>query len=181
MRANRLANKPAAQIFYGDAFAGFIMFSLAVVMFFLFNENLPFSEDRILDSLVGDAESISSTLMTSGIPSNWTPDYVSAVGLTDGSYRLNATKASMLMNTSYNVTNAMFGTNANYIIFFKDKNGNVLLFDRCAFSNSGIVGQNISLYTCENITAPNATQIVTAERLLFYDSGIIKLTVYAWV
>ena len=170
-----------AQVFYADAFIGLMIFLAAVVVFFLVSPNSSSPESRILDALVADAKSISASLMSEGTPANWTPDNVSIIGLTDGSYRVNYAKVSMFYGLSYNLTNNLFGTNVNYLIFFKDKDGNVLAFDRCAFSNAGIVVQNIAPFICENVTAPAATNLVGLERLAFYNSGIIKLVVYVWV
>ena len=181
IKALALKGRTDAQVFYGDAFAGLIIFLLAVIVFFSLSGNVSFSESRVLDALVGDAESISSSLMSTGTPFNWTPDSVSVIGVTDGSYRLNSTKVNMLMGMSYNLTNSLFGTNANYIIFFKDKDSNVLPFDKCAFTNTGIVVQNITPLLCENVTIAGSTNLLNVERLAFYQDQIIKLTVYVWV
>ena len=173
--------RSGGQVFYGDAFIGFAIFAVAVVAFFSLSSNSSFSERPVLDSLISNAESVSDSLITEGFPPDWTPDMVNIVGLTDGSYRVNYTKVSMLYNMSYNSTNNLFGANANYLIFFKDRDGNTLAFDRCAFTNTDLILQNLTPYICENVTAPNSTQLVNSERLLFYNSNIVKLVVYAWV
>ncbi len=170
-----------AQVFYGDAFVAFTIFLLAVVTFFALSPNASSSENRVLDALVGDAESISASLMTAGTPADWTQDTVRIIGLTDGAYRVDYSKVSLFYNVSLNSTNNLFGTNSNYLVFFKDRDGNILPFDRCAFSNAGIALNNITLSICENVTLANPNNLVSIERLVFYQSQIIKLVIYVWV
>ena len=169
-----------AQIFYTDAFIGFTIFVVAIVVFFALSGNASNLEGRVLDALVGDAESVSDSLMSEGYPADWTPTTVSIVGLTDGAFRVNYTKVSMFYGMSHNLTSNLFGTNANYLVFFKDRDGNVLPFSSCAFTNTDIVVQNITPYLCQNVTAPSANQLVSSERLSFYNSKIIKMVVYVW-
>ena len=169
-----------AQVFYGDAFLGFTIFTVAVVTFFALSGNSSYSEGRVLDALVSDAESVSDSLVSEGIPPDWTPGTVAIIGLTDGAFRVNYTKVSMFYGMSYNSTNSLFGTNANYLIFVKDKDGNVLPFGSCAFTNADIVVNNITPYLCQNVTAPSASQLVSSERLSFYNSKFVKIVVYAW-
>lgn len=170
-----------AQVFYADAFVAFTIFLLALIAFFSLSPNTSSSENRVLDALVGDAESISASLITAGTPADWTPDTVGIIGLTDGTYRVGYSKVAMFYNISLNSTNSLFGINANYLVFFKDRDGNVLAFDGCAFSNAGIALNNITPYICANVTLPDSSSLVSIERLAFYKSQIIKLVVYVWV
>lgn len=171
----------AAQVFFGDALVAVMIFLLAVVAFFSLSPNASSSETRVQDALVGDAESISASLMTAGFPAGWTPGNVSIIGLTDGAYRVNYSKVSAFYNISPNLTYGLFGTNANYLVFFKDRDANVLPFGSCAFSNSNITMLNLTPYICQNATLPDPSNLISIERLAFYNSQIVKLVVYVWV
>ena len=171
----------SAQVFFGDALVAITIFLLAVVAFFSLSPNASSSENRVQDALVGDAESISASLMTAGFPAGWTPGNMSLIGLTDGVYRVNYSKVSMFYNISPNMTYGLFGTNANYLVFFKDRDENVLSFGRCAFSNSNITLLNITPFICQNATLPDPDNLISIERLAFYQSQIVKLVVYVWV
>ncbi len=170
-----------AQVFFGDALVAIMIFLLAVVAFFSLSPNASSSESRVQDALVADAESISASLMTAGSPAGWTPDNVSTIGLTDGSYRVNYSKVSMFYNISPNLTYSLFGTNANYLIFFKDNNESALAFGSCAFSNANVSFLNVSPQKCKNPILPDPDNLISIERLAFYNLQIVKLVVYVWV
>ncbi len=174
------AGRARAQIFYGDAFIAMLIFTLVAVLYLMLAGNFTSPDERVLDALSSDADSIASSLVSAGSPANWNQDTVTSIGLTDGSYRLNPAKVAGLMNLSYNLTNNLFGINANYVIFLEDRQGNVLFFGKCVFSNTGLSVQNISEYFCENVTLTNQSRLVASERLVTHNSEIIKLIVYAW-
>lgn len=176
-----VVQKGKSQIFYGDLLIALTIFVSAVILYFALNDDASLSEGKVLSVLVADSEAIQSSLLSAGNPKGWTIDNVTTIGLTDGSVRLNATKVNMLLNMSSNATNQLFGTNANYAIFFRNKQGDVLFFDRCVFSNTDLVVQNISSTLCQNVTVENQTSLVSSERLVVHDLEIVKLVVYVWV
>ena len=167
-----------AQIFYTDLIVGTAIFGSAVVLFLVLSNNLQ-SEDQF-SILAADSQSISSSLISAGEPPGWAANNVTKIGLTDGSYRLNTSKVSQLMNISPNTAGTLFGINTNFVVFFKDKHGNVLNINGCAFSSADLTVQNISATLCENFTITPENDLISVERLAVYDAQIIKIVTQVW-
>jgi len=167
-----------AQVFYTDLMISIGIFGTAVVLFLVFSSNLQ-PEENVFEILVTDSNSISSSLLSSGKPFDWTQNNVSELGLTN-KYRLNASKVERLMNLSPDIATNLFGTNANYAVFFQDKHGNVLNFNGCLFSNADVVVSNISENICENFTITSENHFVSVERLVMYNFEIVKMITQTW-
>jgi len=168
------------QIFYGDVMIAVIIFGVAVVLFVTLSNTIRPGES-VFDVLVADSESITSALLTAGEPYDWTYDNVTNLGVTEETYRLNATKAERLMNISPDDGADLFGVNSNYAVFFKDKLGNTLFFGGCVLSNGNLTVQNLTETICENFTVIPDENLVHAERLVMYNSEIIKIVSQTWI
>jgi len=169
-----------AQVFYTDLMISIWIFALAVVLFIALSSNLQPQED-VFNVLATDSKSISSSLLSAGEPFDWTENNVTKIGLTDNAYRLNASKVARLMNFSPNKASDIFGANYKYVIFFKDRHGNVLNFNGCVFKSIDLVVNNISATICENFTIVPDNHLVSIERLVMYNSEIIKIVVQVWI
>lgn len=168
-----------AQIFLFDLMISVAIFVTAVVIFIFISNNL-YSNGDDFSIVVENSNAISSSLLSAGEPADWTEDNVAIIGIADDSYMLNFTKVQRLHNLSLENSSRIFGTNSNFAIFFKDLDGTVLNLDGCAYSNSGLVVQNISLSVCENFTITPDNHLVNVERLVMYNFDIIKIVVQAW-
>jgi hypothetical protein len=169
-----------AQIFLFDLMISIGIFMTAVVMFIFVSNNLR-ADESDFSLLIKNSDAISSSLLSAGQPSDWRAGNVSIIGITDGSYRLNFTKVQRLHNLSVETASSLFGTNSNYLIFFKDIYGNVLNLDGCAYGNSGLVVHNLSLSICQNVTITPNNHLVNVERIVLYNSNIIKIVVQSWI
>ncbi|MFH1181803.1 MAG: hypothetical protein V1702_02500 [Candidatus Woesearchaeota archaeon] len=169
-----------AQIFLFDLMISIGIFVTAVVIFIFISNNIR-PDESDFGLLVESSEAISSSLLSAGEPADWTDGNVTLIGITDDSYRLNFTKVQRLHNLSLENSSSIFGANSNFAIFFKDMDGNVMNLDGCAYSNAGLVVQNLSPSVCENITITPDNHLVNIERLVMYNSEIIKIVVQAWI
>jgi len=168
-----------AQVFYTDLMISIAIFGVSVVLFLVFSSNLQ-PQGNVFETLVGDSNSIAASLLSSGEPPDWTQDDVTKIGLTDN-YRLNITKVEKFMNLSPSIATGLFGTNANYVVFFKDKHGNVLNLNGCTFNNVDLTVNNLTATTCENFTITPENHLVSVERLVMYNTEIIKIIAQAWI
>jgi hypothetical protein len=170
-----------AQIFLFDLMVSICIFVTAVVMFIFISNNIR-PDENDFGLLVENSEAISSSLLSAGEPADWTDGNVILIGITDDSYRLNFTKVQRLYNLSQENASRILGSSSNFVIFFKDMAGNVLNFNNnCAYSNANLTMQNISSSFCENITITLENHLVNVERLVLYNSNIIKIVVQAWI
>jgi hypothetical protein len=169
-----------AQVFLFDLITSTGIFITSVVIFIFLSNALEPGTDEF-STVSENSKAISSSLLSGGEPANWTADNVAVIGMVDESYRLNFDKLRIMHNISLENSSRIFGATSNFAIFFKDIDGNVLNMDGCSYSNAGIVVANISESICQNITIIPERHLVSVERLLLYDSDIIKLVVQSWI
>lgn len=99
------------------------MFTLAV--YFSYTINFQKQEKSNLEAILKDAKSISSSLVLSGYPGEWTNITVMRIGIAD-EQKLNATKVKNFKELGYNRTRKLFATPYNYFVFFLNEKGEVL-------------------------------------------------------
>ena len=167
-----------AQVFFTDLLISIGIFSTAVVLFLALSTNLEPAENTF-EVLVSDSNAIGDSLMSSGQPFNWNANNVIKIGLTDN-YRLNTSKVQQLMNLSPVIATSLFGTSANYAVFFQDKHNNVLNFNGCVFTNADLTVSNITESYCENFTITPDNNLVSIERLIMHNFEIIKIEIRTW-
>jgi len=114
-----------AQAWYLDFAISMLLFTVAVVIYFSYANNVQKQEKGDLDSLISDAKFISSSLAISGYPSDWDSTSVIRIGISDGQ-KVNETKYKNFKNLNYSRTKAKFATYADYFVYFVNSNGDVL-------------------------------------------------------
>lgn len=147
-----------------------IIFLVALLLFYKYSINTLDLDDQGVDYLLLDAKLISSYLVSSGYPDGWTENNVTLIGLTDGEMRINKEKVedfSDIALADYPRSRRLLSSTNDYYVFFEDKEGNLLKID-------GISGIG------KNISAENPENLIKIERLVVYNSSIIKLMVYVW-
>ena len=169
-----------AQVFLFDLMVSTGVFVTAVVLFIFLSNNMNVGADDF-SMLVENADAISSSLLSAGEPHDWAWNDVTLIGVTEDSYRLNATKVQRMENLSVENASRIFGVNSNFVIFFKDMDGNVLNFDNCTVNNANLFVQNVSPSVCENFTITPEEHLVNVERLVLYNAEIIKIVVQTWI
>ncbi|MBD3163923.1 hypothetical protein GF323_01875 [Candidatus Woesearchaeota archaeon] len=161
-----------SQMWSLDLIAGITLFLIVVALYFIFVAN--FSESEELDQLYSNAIFVSDTLMSAGLPENWTASVVEEVGITNGEYRLNSSKITNLSSLDYANLKLLLKTRYDYLIFFENRSGSVL-------SISGIkyIG-NPALNKTNIKEIENPDNLVSIKRFLFYKERIITMVLYLW-
>jgi len=114
-----------AQAWYTDFAVALLLFIFTLVVYFSYINNVQREEKSGLDVVIKDAKAISSALVLSGYPINWTNETVIRVGLADD-HKLNSTKLRAFKRLNYSITKKYFGTIYDYFVYFVDKKGEVL-------------------------------------------------------
>ncbi len=115
-----------AQAFYMDFVIAILIFGVILVIYFTYTSNLSNQDEGLLDELIADGKTISSTLLLGGFPSNWTEDSVVRMGLTNNNNIINETLLLEAINVSYNRSKQLLGTKHDFFVFFEDKDGNII-------------------------------------------------------
>ena len=168
-----------AQIFFTDLIIALGIFTTAVVFFITFSSNLQ-PQAAPFDTLVDEADAISSSLLSAGVPHNWNYENVQTIGVTEESYRLNSSKVVMMMNLSSANASAAFGSNVNFAVYFEDTDGNILNFDGCTINNAELSINNITPQTCENFSVTPKMHLVSVKRLVLHNTGIVNMDTHVW-
>jgi len=153
-----------AQVYYTEFIITIFVFLVALVIFSRTVINLKTNEG--VDDLLAQAQSISSSLMSSGYPSDWNLTTVEKIGITNGKGRIDEQKLSLFSNISYENMRSLFNIRSEYYMFLEDENGTRIQID----GKQG-VGRNFS----------NAKKLVKSIRYPIYNSEIIRMVIYAWV
>ena len=163
-----------AQVFSLDLIIGIIIFGSAILIYYKTTTNLSDQDEALLDDLLIDAKTISSSLMSQGYPYNWSKDDVVRIGISNDN-RINETKLEQFSMISYKESRKLFGTVYNYYIFFRDRNNNILRFNE---SLEGIGKADVNSTNIQIVKNPK--KLVKITRLVIKDSDIAKMVIYLW-
>jgi len=163
-----------AQVFSLDLIIGVIIFGSAILIYYKTTTNFSDQDEALLDDLLIDAKTISSSLMSNGYPYNWSKDNVSRIGIITNN-RINETKLEQFSMISYKESKKLFGTIYDYYVFFMGRNNNIIPFNESleGIGKSGVNSTNIQ-------TVENPKKLVKVTRLLIKDSDIAKMVIYLW-
>jgi len=114
-----------AQAWYADFAVALLLFIFTLAVYFSYINNVQREEKSGLDVVIKDAKAISSALVLSGYPTNWTNETVIRVGIADD-HKLNSIKLRAFKRLNYSITKKYFGTIYNYFVYFVDKKGEPL-------------------------------------------------------
>lgn len=155
-----MAKSRKSQVWYIDFMVGLFIVSMIIFVFFRYYGNLIDESDSEWQELIIDSKAISSYLVSSGAPADWTNDTVEVIGLTDGNYRINFTKLSRFANMSYKQAKDLMRTRFDFYFFLQSPNG-----------------------TAINPVGLNATSpffLVQGTRFVIYNSSIYRMVVHLW-
>lgn len=121
-----------AQAWYLDFIIAVIIFSIAILIYFVYLPNLYNQELNDLDNIYLDGQFIVSSLMTSGLPENWTTSDVIKIGIVDNSSELNedlVSEFSSLVISDYDRARNLLGIRSDFVVFFLNNKGNMINID----------------------------------------------------
>jgi len=153
-----------AQVFSLDLIIGVIIFGSAILIYYKTTTNFSDQDEALLDDLLIDAKTISSSLMSD----------VVRIGISNDN-RINETKLEQFSMISYKESRKLFGTIYDYYVFFRGRNNNIIPFNESleGIGKSGVNSTNIQ-------TVENPKKLVKVTRLLIKDSDIAKMVIYLW-
>ena len=162
-----------AQAWGFDLIVAFIIFSIGIVIFFIYSINQPTEAKETLEKLFYDGKIVSDSILSQGYPDNWDVGNVISIGvLNDG--KVNETKLQNFYNlaqSDYATTKIIFNTNYNYF-FFLDENMTSIGAD---VDGIGMVGVNKN-----NINDFNPENLVKISRFVVYQDKPMAAYLYIW-
>ena len=127
-----------AQAWFMDFAISLMLFTFSMVVYFSYTNNLQQQNQGELDSMLSDADSISSSLVLSGYPADWDNRTVIRIGIADDQ-KINSTKIKNFKQLNYSITKKDFATIFDYFVYFvNDKNEVLNVYSVCGVGNSQI-------------------------------------------
>ncbi|MBN1502429.1 hypothetical protein JW930_02715 [Candidatus Woesearchaeota archaeon] len=168
-----------SQIWYTDFIMATTMFLLVLVLSFHYITTNYIITAKETNQVVVEADKLSASLVSPGIPANWTNESVVSIGIAADSV-LNITKLSYLWNmtsTHYETTKYTLGIKSDFLIYFQDRNGSVIDLVGAEFiGKPGFAPSTVQGNAPENI--------ITITRYLTYKhdnvSDIVGMKVILW-
>jgi len=115
-----------AQMWFMDFVIGIIIFSLVLITYYTYTTNISKQDAVVLNDIISDSKSISSSLMLAGFPENWDNETVQRIGLTGNNQNVNETKLRYLSDISYKEAKKLLGTVYDFFMFLEDGNDNLI-------------------------------------------------------
>jgi len=165
-------SKKKGQFSHGDFIIGFVVFTLALVLFYKYYPHLSPGQE-VGDELLTEGKLISDSFLSEGYPNDWTTGNVVMIGLTNGNSVLNETKLINFYSMDYQETRDVLNIKYDYYLYFTYKNGSVILIN--GTQGKGYPG--VTPYNADSIETDKLTKI---SRLVLYDSNIIKMVLLLW-
>ena len=169
-----------AQFWYADFLLGlFVLF----IITFVFNRviiDLNLKEDKVQE-LINDGTSIANSLMSPGYLgfSQWA-NKAGRIGLVDNgkvnNNKVNDFQLLLNSNNGYDVSKFLLGTKNDYLMYFEDKNNNII--------DNKVYG---GLDDVSKINQIGAENIVRFTRFAYYDNNndgkgeLVKMNILIWV
>lgn len=181
--ARKIKSKKS-QVWLSDYTLSMLLFILAALIAVKIIIN-SFSANTDFQELKSETSKISEILLSEGFPVNWTNDTVIRPGLLTGK-RLDETKVIRAMDSIYiNYTSlkTMLQTKHDFLVIFQQANSTIINFTSlCAIGKPSVsiwdgVSLSCSVPNFNNIDHKNMVQL---NRLVVFNSSIVRMVVYAW-
>jgi hypothetical protein len=164
--------KKRGQFSHGDFIIGFVIFTMALILFYKYYPHLPAGQDQS-DELLTEGKLISDSFLSGGYPADWTTGNVVMIGLTNGNSVLNESKLSSFYSMDYQETRHVLDIKYNYYLYFACKNGSIAVIN----GSEGKGYPGITPYNADSIETGRLTKI---SRLVLYDSQIVEMVLLLW-
>lgn len=170
-----------AQIWYTDFTVATLIIIIAILIYYGYVVNIAPQSKGSLNELLTDIDTISSSLISIGIPENWNKDTVQRIGLTNNARSIQQNKLEEFQDIKYNQSRKLFSTRFDYVVFFERKNGTIIDIDNeCAIGKPELISEEDGVCQKPNITLANPKKLVKATRFALYSNDIIRIVVYVF-
>jgi hypothetical protein len=153
-----------AQVWYIDFIVSVLIFTIVILIYFEYVNNLSKEEQSDLETMVMSAKIVSNNLMSGGFPDDWNQSNAAIIGVVDDE-RINSTKMERFYDMGHEQARIKFGIIDNYYAYLQDRNGQKINFggkDHCGEEPE------------------NPDKLVKIDRIVIYNNDMAKMVVQIW-
>ncbi len=161
-----------AQAWGTDLMVALVIFTIGIVVFYLFSINQSGEAEEVINSLNYEGAIISDTILSGGYPYNWTQETAVSIGILYEN-KIDDAKLEEFYNfasTNYQKTKSLFNTKYDYY-FFLDEN---FIINSAEVRGIGKPGA-----TPENIPS-QAENLIKITRFTVYKNKPVTAYLYIW-
>lgn len=158
-------SRKKAQAWGFDLMIASVIFSAAMLTFYLFAINNTDDSGEIIEKLSYDGDTIADAILSEGYPENWNPGNVIRIGLLSEG-KINESKLEnfySLVQTDYNRTRILFNTQNNYYLNLSEP--------------MNLLGGPIGFIGQKN---ENPKNLIRTTRIIIYKDRPIALYINVW-
>lgn len=162
-----------AQVWSLDFIVAIVIFITSFLVLYNYILDLQAPKDATLKPLEIDSRLITTNLLSSGSPKNWTTTGVTVIGIVNNGY-LNVDKLKNFSALTYQDSKALLKTRYDFYLFFEDKTTSPI-------NISGVVGIGKASVNSTNLNqVVNPLKIYQTTRLVVYNNQIVRMVLYIW-
>ena len=170
-----------SQVFYSDFVVGTLIIVSAIIIYYNYIGYITAQSSGSLNDIIADINTISSNLITSGSPENWTTTNIQRIGLTNNEQRILYSKLVEFKNIPYNQSKNILSTKFDYVVYFERWNDTIISIDnQCAIGDPRVVANDTTVCLRPNLTLVNPRRTVKDIRLGIYENEILQMIIYLW-
>jgi hypothetical protein len=159
------------QIYFTDYMIAILIFALFTTMYFVFEPNLVDNTGHDKELLL-EAKAISTSLLSKGIPNNWTEYDVIRVGLKNDDQSINETKLIRFFNATdlrYDEIRSLLNVKNEFMVYMLNQNG-----DRIKVDVGGTMMNETGNFSLD------AKKVSKITRIVAYNNSLNELVVITW-
>lgn len=158
-----------AQTWIFEFIISFLIFvGLILLVFSILNSSNKSSD---YNSVLKEADHISSVLMSSGVPSNWNESNLKSPGITSNN-RINTSKLVKLDGVDYYTAKSLLSVSNDFVFYFENASGILNVEGTCM---RGLING------CDDLLSNiEYDDLAFSRRIVILNSSIVELVVVVW-
>ncbi|MFW6014316.1 MAG: hypothetical protein ACOCZQ_03050 [Nanoarchaeota archaeon] len=168
-----------AQTWKMEFIFGFFIFIIVIAMFFTTINDLT-RDDKTLEHIYIEGQTISEVLISEGAPTDWDEDNVIRPGILKEGRKIDPEKTGLLYSiseTNHSLLRNAFGVNSYFAVYIIDNEGEIIEFD----NKKGAASPTVSIEEDGINFNMETDHIAKVKRIVLYEGNPVRMVVFTWL
>ncbi|MCD6589692.1 hypothetical protein J7K74_00700 [Candidatus Woesearchaeota archaeon] len=148
------------------------MAALIIALLFLYRHGISH------DYTSTDADLLIETLLSQGIPENWSSTTIISPGLLSSNGALSIEKFREIQNISYEDLKLLIGVRSEFFFYIHNSTSGIMINNTCGYGYTDIMPYNCS--PIDAIISLNPSRIARRDAIIAIPPNMAYLTIYTW-